>query len=557
MPDCDGNDDELILHLVLSLGAVLIAPFVSFTLLKPEKSELRLLLEAKEQSFSWTCYNEFDFDAIECLCNKILKMDTDLMTFTNELKPQLCFVCHRGWLKKNMKNDSEIRFILVERMAIIHPPHLESQPQYLFPLWKRPCFTVGKNGVRFDLGRKRSVDVFFESEDVRDEYFGVIAIAAKKAPSESVPLRKKLEILVRLSKTPFEARVASHFAFAQRLWAATVGKEHEGEELPSSGESERWKELGCSTTSLALDLKVCNMLGLVAMVYLAENYPSDLDEMLKAQAAAADGMSYAVFPNVARIAFMFFSLLNLGKKQSTWYPSFVTYPMWNYDSEAYELLVCIGLRLFNKKWESSSGARNPTQCMNDLVADLSDTLSRPSSDGVPYVFNMFRVLLSRKAPGERSYDLPEKEEPAVARRRAASSVSSINRVASEALDAWSFTQREFLSIYMSSEPSRQTTMMTTPFSVLLDNRGLMAKRAERKRLEIKWEAVKGARNEFKDKFHCLICRRRKRSVVVLPCACLSLCSPCYTEGMVCPMCKSYVLGFIEAVFDDDSLKTLR
>merc|ERR1719197_399465 len=132
------------------------------------------------------------------------------------------------------------------------------------------------------------------------------------------------------------------------------------------------------------------MLGLMAIVYLAETYPSDLNEILKAQQDAPEGKSYAVFPNMARIAFMFFSLLHLNKKQTTWYPSFVTYPMWNYDSEAFELLVCIGLRLFNKKWESSDRS-NQTQCMNDLVADLSDTLARPaSSEGVPYVFNMFR-----------------------------------------------------------------------------------------------------------------------------------------------------------------------
>lgn len=83
--------------------------------------------------------------------------------------------------------------------------------------------------------------------------------------------------------------------------------------------------------------------------------------------------------------------------------------MWNYDPEAFEQLVCMGVMLFNKKWASSmhskkigflfsrfslsSGAtKNQQQCMNDLLADLTDTLSRPPSpDGVPYVFSMFQV----------------------------------------------------------------------------------------------------------------------------------------------------------------------
>lgn len=312
--------------------------FSSFEKVRMEKSKLEVTLQTKETSLLWECYNEFDFDAIERLCHKIISMAGDLAAFWKERKPQLCFVQGQGWLKKNMKHESEIRFILVERMAIIHPPGLESQPQYLFPLWKRPCFTVGKNGVRFDT-KKKSVDVFFESEEIRDHYFNVIGIAAQKTPSDSVPLREKLEMLVRLANTPFQAPKKSHRDFAERLWEATIAKRHEGEKMPESTESERWKELGLSTTSLALDLKVCNMLGLVMIVYFAENYNADFMEIVDAQREAPEGEKYAVFPNVARISFMLFSLLNLGKKQTTWYPSFVTYPMWNYDPEAFELLV--------------------------------------------------------------------------------------------------------------------------------------------------------------------------------------------------------------------------
>jgi hypothetical protein len=37
-------------------------------------------------------------------------------------------------------------------------------------------------------------------------------------------------------------------------------------------------------------------------------------------------------------------------------------------------------------------SKNQQQCMNDLLADLSDTLARPPApDGVPYVFSMFQV----------------------------------------------------------------------------------------------------------------------------------------------------------------------
>lgn len=540
-------------------GNVSIYAFSSLKRTRPERSDLVLTVETKEGSMTCTCYNEFDFDAIERLCSKIIGLAKDLIDFSNELKPQLCFIQGRGWLKKNMKGDSEIRFILVERTAIIHPPYMEDQPQYLFPLWKRPCFTVGKNGVRFDLAKRKSVDVFFESEEVRDDYFNVMRIAAQKTPSDSVPLRKKLEMLVRLHSTPFEPHVPSHFAFAKRLWEATVARYHPGESMPDTTESERWKEMGVSTTSLSMDLRVCNMLGLVTMVYYAENYPADLDEIVKQQQQAGESDRYAVFPNLARICFMFFSLLNLGKKQTTWYPSFVTYPMWNYDSEAFELLVCIGLRLFNKKWESSSGQRNQTQCMNDLVADLSDTLARPPSpDGVPYVFSMFRVLLSRRQEGERDYFLPDPKEDEEAAKSFSTPRSEQAEGSGPVRDAWGFVQRGFLSAWMAAEDDRRSIMLATPFpTVLPEHKEMMARRAERKRLEIKWEAIKGVRNEFKQKFLCLICETRNRCVVALPCTCMAVCRPCYSEGMVCPSCKSYAVGFLEVDFADESMLTLR
>jgi hypothetical protein len=229
--------------------------FASFVRVRTEDPELLMQVECKSESVSWWCYNEFDFEAIQRLCRKIVSNAADLMQYCNNLKPQLCFVQSWAFLKKTMKLDSKVRFILVERTVIIHPPDLEIQPLYLFPLWKRPCFTVGKTGVRFE-SKKKSVDVFFESEEVRDNYFNVIGIAAQKTPSDSVPLRQKLEMLVRLLGTPFEPHNPAHFAFAQRLWDATIARYHPGAVMPESTESDKWKELGLSTTSLALDLKV-------------------------------------------------------------------------------------------------------------------------------------------------------------------------------------------------------------------------------------------------------------------------------------------------------------
>lgn len=55
----------------------------------------------------------------------------------------------------------------------------------------------------------------------------------------------------------------------------------------------------------------------------------------------------------------------------------------------------------------------------------------------------------------------------------------------------------------------------------------------------------------------MVCDTRKRGVVVLPCAHLVLCRRCTVEGMVCPHCKKYVVGWIEVLYDDDSLMTLR
>lgn len=80
----------------------------------------------------------------------------------------------------------------------------------------------------------------------------------------------------------------------------------------------------------------------------------------------------------------------------------------------------------------------------------------------------------------------------------------------------SFCQRGFLGSYMSADDDRRVLMLSTPFAttavdqkvpnklflvVLLIrfSQMLMTKRAEKKKLEIKWEAVKGLRNEYKSK----------------------------------------------------------
>lgn len=99
---------------------------------------------------------------------------------------------------------SEVRVIIVERTAIIHPALEESTPLYLVPLWRRPCFTTGKTGIRFDM-KKKSVDIFLASEvgwkslvcllrgvftslvkHVRDNLLAAIQTAAQKTPADSV-----------------------------------------------------------------------------------------------------------------------------------------------------------------------------------------------------------------------------------------------------------------------------------------------------------------------------------------------------------------------------------
>ena len=202
-------------------------------------------------------------------------------------------------------------------------------------------------------------------------------------------------------------------------------------------------------------------------------------------------------------------------------------------------------------------------------------------DGMPYVFSMFQVLLSRTKPKStgpnRSYFLPDEDitslsNPSSARSSAldAGGANGVPGVA--ATDAWCFTQRGFLAAYLSADEDRRVFMMNTPFNGA--SKDLMARRAEKKKLEIKWEAVKGLRNEYKSKvnaniyfahfflknfskFVCLVCDQRKRALVILPCAHFVLCSECFTEGMVCPQCKCYALGFVEALLDDNSLATLR
>ena len=525
-------------------------PFISFSKIKTDRSSNLLQLELKGADASplpWSCYNEFDFDAISTLSQKIISNSSDLISFSNSLKPQICFVQGQAFLNKKRVANSEVRFILVERTVIIHPPMEESSPLYLVPLWKRPCFTVGKTGVRFDM-KKKSVDVFFASSEIRDNYFNVIGIAATKTPADSIPLRQKLESLVQLNETVFQPHNPHHFDFAQRLWDATIARYHPGEKMPSTCESPLWKELGCTTTSLALDLKVCNMLGLMNLLYYAEMYPDDLDEIVKKQSES----NFPVLPCLARISFMFFSLLNLGKKQSTWYPTFVTYPMWTYDIEAFELLVCIGLRLFNKKWESSVD-KNQSACMNDLVADLTDTLSRPASEeGVPYVFSMFLVLLSKKAVYEepKVYTLPKQDE---------SETLTVDKESETYVNPLAFATKGFLSVWMTADKARQDIMLTNDLPLqTVDTKVAMARRAEKKKLENKWENTKGVRNEFKDKYICLICDRRKRKVIVLPCSHLVLCRECVVEGMICPQCKQYVHGFVEIVSKDtNAFQTLR
>lgn len=151
---------------------------------------------------------------------------------------------------------------------------------------------------------------------------------------------------------------------------------------------------------------------------------------------------------------MVFTILNLGKRQTAWYPTFVTYPMWNYDWYAYETLVCIGMRLFHKLW-TTSFHKNQSACMNGLVADLTDNLSRPpTQEGVPYIFSMFSVLLGRKDPAaaSRSYVLLEEDGSSQSQAGGAFFMASL---APPEIHPWAFAQKGFLNVWTNCERERR------------------------------------------------------------------------------------------------------
>lgn len=550
--------------------------FAHVARLRFDKAELVIDWELKPEAPgaalpAVVCYNQFDFDAISSLTQKILNNVPDLLKFASGLKPQLCFVQEKAFTNKSLSPKSEVKVILVERTVIIHEPGEESFPQYLVPLWKRPLFASGKNGISFDM-KKKSVDIYFQSEEVRDAIFAAMQVAAQKTPSDSVPLRNKLQSLVQMREMPFEPHNANHSAMAERLWKAAIERFSPGEKMPDTTESDKWKELGFGSASLSTELKISNMLGLVLMVYFAEVYPADFEAIVDGQRNAKPEERFLMAQAMNRVTFMVYSILGLGKRQVTWYPTFVTYPMWNYDAFAFENLVCISMRLFNKVWLASSN-KVMSACMNDLIADLTDNLARPPTEpGVPYVFTMFRFLLAKPKA-----DALAKEFITVTEGGGDSSAGGGGTqkrkvvVHTEPIPhPWTMGQAKFLSTWIEADETRRR-FLTAPGSeeyesstislLVKDSKQLQqelgVKRSERRKLEGAWGAVKESRTQLKGKMLCLICNDRAKAVISIPCNHMVLCRKCTTIGMICPFCKTPVVGFIEAVYDDDTLMTLR
>lgn len=182
---------------------------------------------------------------------------------------------------------------------------------------------------------------------------------------------------------------------------------------------------------------------------------------------------------------------------------------------------------------------------------------------------MFRVLLGRKSPVSAGlvYVLPDGDDSsATATTTAAAAAASGSTRASDAsapsVHPWSFAQKSFLSNWVAAPPERRAFLASEESGVHAKStadasRELQARRMERKKLEARWNDVKSARNEFKDRMLCRVCAKSKRAVVLLPCSHLVVCRKCVFDGMRCPHCKEFVLGFVEVLFDDNSLSTLR
>lgn len=372
-------------------GGTTVVRFGAFAKVRSEPSENLLQVDLRSGETAtlsfWSCYNDVDFSNIVKLCQKIISCAADLVSYALTLKPSVCLALEKAFLKKSLSASSEVRFVLIDRAVVVHSTQ-DDFPLFFVPLLKRPCFTTGKTGVRFDL-KKKSVDIFFETEELRESMYSVVALAASKAATEWGPIKARVEALVQMSETAFYPYNAHQFDFARRLWDATVAKSHPNEKLPPSAESHLWKEvLGSSSTSLAADLKSSNVLGLVALVHFVETYPEALEEIL----AIPD---HSLLPSAARITWVLLSLLDINnKKFKAWYPTEVVFPFWTYNLDAFETLVSVGLRLLYKKMRTAS--ERPEACLNQLVTDFTETLKRPpSSEGMPYVFSMFLVLLPR------------------------------------------------------------------------------------------------------------------------------------------------------------------
>lgn len=114
--------------------------------------------------------------------------------------------------------------------------------------------------------------------------------------------------------------------------------------------------------------------------------------------------------------------------------------------------------------------------------------------------------------------------------------------------AWAFSRKGFLSAWLAADKTAREVMMKNTNNKVPESKELVSKKAERHKLETKWETVKEGINEYKEKVVCMGCDSKERQTLVLPCSHFVLCKSCTREGAVCPKCKEFVGGYLEPIF---------
>jgi len=234
-----------------------------------------------------------------------------------------------------------------------------------------------KGGVCiFWLNGKKSTFLTAIPED-GTELLEVIGAHVKKYRQSSIKQIQLLKDIFRCKSTKFEIDIPEHELLLRRLWQVSMP----GKKLDSLV-SNQWKLIGFQGANPATDFRSMGLLGLLNLIYFAENYTEKVRKILTAQREYPWAVTGINITNMLLVMLnLTAELVNQPAPDNSWHTPLLTLFYYADNDDTFDELYSQSFLLFDKLWVAmKAGYMDFPQVIRRLQQLIEDLLKRKPLD---------------------------------------------------------------------------------------------------------------------------------------------------------------------------------